>query len=79
MVMSVCFYLNVKYVYVFMEFKLVRRMKVFGIYFNLVGEVIEFNGKCMLYRLLLYVLFDDLVKFLKGFYRKIYLELNSVL
>lgn len=79
MVMSVCFYLNVKYVYVFMEFKLVRRMKVFGIYFNLVGEVIEFNGKCMLYRLLLYVLFDDLVKLLKGFYRKIYLELNSVL
>ena len=79
MATSVCQHLNVEHAYVLMEPKLARRMKAFGIHFNSVGEVINFNGKRVPYRVNPNVLATELAKPLKGFHKKIHTELHSAL
>lgn len=58
---------NVKHAYVLMEPKLARRLKMFGINFEQVGEAINHNGLRAPYRIAPSVLIDNLIAPLKDF------------
>lgn len=58
---------NVKHAYVLMEPKLARRLKMFGIHFEQVGEPINHNGVRAPYRIAPGVLINNLIAPLKDF------------
>lgn len=75
---TICVLRDVENVYVMMEPKLARSLRMLGIEFNQLGQVIEYHGKRAAYRLSPEEFFHQISPSLHRFYRKIMKELEDV-
>lgn len=79
MAASICMSENVKHAYVLMEPKLARRLKMFGIHFDQVGEPIQLNGLRAPYRIQSAMLATTLIQPLKDFQQEVNAALYPML